>query len=190
MSRHRADLAVIERHQLTEAARKARERQERDAVTAGRTETINLRLVRGDAIQQPKQGRGEREKPSRVLDGWDLARAAYIKDGNRALANAGDKYSETYRTAWGSGMKCGYGETIKGAPSLNDSPDAIARRALHDVHKNALCSLKSFITTLEAVCGRGETLLALAGAKHAIPVHKDRLENALALLAVFYRMEG
>lgn len=189
MSRHRADLATLERQQLTETARKSRERQERDAVNAGRTETISLRLVRGDAIQQPKQGRGEREKPSRVLDGWDLARTAFIKDGHRTLANAGDKYSEIYRTAWGSGMKCGYGETIKGAPNLNDSPDAIARRALNEVHKEALCGLKSFIGTLEAVCGRGETLLSLSGAKHAIPVHKERLTGALSLLAVFYRME-
>ena len=189
MSRHRADLATLERQQLTDAARKARERQERHAVTAGRTETINLRLVRGETIDQPKHGRGEREKPARVFDGWDLAREAFLKAGDRALANAGDKYSETYRTGWGSGMKCGYSETIKGAPTTNDSPDAIARRALHDVNRNALCGLKSFIDVLEAVCGRGETLLALAGAKHAIPVTKERLTGALSLLAVHYRME-
>lgn len=189
MSRHRADIALIERRQNMDEARKSRERQERDAVTAGRAETINLRLVRGEAIEQPKQGRGEREKPARVFDGWDIARPSFNKD-RRALAMAGDKYAETYRSAWASGMSCGYEPSIKGAPTDHESADVIARRELAKIHRDALCGVKTMIATVEAVCGRGETLLALAGAKHAIPVTRERLTNALELLAVHYRMEG
>jgi hypothetical protein len=189
MSRHRADLAIIERQQNTKAAEDSRKRQEREAVTAGRLETISLRLVRGDVIEQPKQGRGEREKPARVFDGWDLARATFTKEGKRSLVMAGDKYADTYRTAWSSGMSCGYEPAIKGAPTDHEAQDVIARRELSKINRDALCGLKSFIGTLEAVCGRGETLLALAGAKHAIPVAKERLTGALSLLAVHYRME-
>jgi len=189
LSRHRADLVLIERRENLEAERTRRAKAAYHEVEAGKSETIALRLVRGDEIRQPDRKRGERDKPARVFDGWDLAREAYLKSGDRALANAGEKYAETYRTAWGSGMKCGNSETVRGAVTAAEARDAIARRELSTIHRDALANLKSLVMIVEAVCGRGETLLAISGAKHAIPVHKERLTNALALLAVHYRME-
>lgn len=182
-------LASLERQANEKEAKENRERIERDAVRAGRTETITLRRMRGEMIEEPKPKRGEREKPAKVRDGWDLARDSYVKDGRLALAIVGDRYAAIYRTAHTTPFKIGCEPYIKGADTGRESRADQAKAELNKIRRDALAGLGPFIQTVDAVCGEGRLLLDLAGAKHAIPVHKDRLTNALALIGVYWRME-
>jgi hypothetical protein len=183
-------LASIERQQNIKEARESRERQERDAVGAGRRETITLRRFRGEHIEEPQAKRGEREKPAIVRDGWDLARADFARKGHRAVVQAGDRYAELYRTAWGSGMKCNSEPMIRGtASNENDPKDLVARRHIANLNRNGLAGLKSFMDIVEQVCGKGSHLLAIAGDKNGIAVLKERLHGALSLAAVYWGME-
>lgn len=183
-------LASIERQQNVDEARKSRERQQREAVDAGRRETITLRRFRGETIEEPQAKRGEREKPALVRDGWDLARADFAKKGHRAVVMAGDKYAEIYRTAWGSGMKCDSAPIIRSTnQNDNDPPDRRARQALAALNKTGLANVKSFVDIAEEVCGKGSHLLAIAKDKNGIAVLKERLHGALSLAAVYWGME-
>lgn len=190
MRNHRADLAVIERRQNIAAERLAKARAEGLAVAVGVHETIGLRSERGEIIERPDQKRGERQKPAIVRDGWDMARADFAKKGYRNLVSAGDKYAETYRTAWGSGMKCDCTPTIKATvQNDNDPPDLRARQAIAKLNRDALANIRPFAEIIEQVCGKGTHLLAIAKDKNGIAVLKERLANALALVAVYWGME-
>ncbi|WP_454760596.1 hypothetical protein [Caulobacter segnis] len=59
MSKLSAQLAQLERQQNEDEARKSRDRQAREAVEAGRKETMSLRRFRGDLIEEPAAKRGE-----------------------------------------------------------------------------------------------------------------------------------
>jgi len=190
VSKLSTQLAQLERQQNEDEARKSRERQAREAVEAGRRETISLRRFRGELIEEPQAKRGEREKPAMVRDGWDLARADLAKKGHRSCVAAGDRYAELYRTAWGSGMKCNSEPMIRGtASNENDPRDLIARRHLANLNRMGLANLKAFTDIVENVCGKGSHLLAIAGDKNGIAVLKERLIGALSLAAVYWGME-
>lgn len=190
MSKLSTQLQQLERRQNEDDARANRARIERDAVDRGRKETISLRLARGDAIDQPQPKRGEQDKPALVRDGWDLARADFAKKGHRSLVTAGDKYAELYRTAWGSGMKCNSAPMIRSTSrNDNDPADLRARQAIARLNKDGLASIKGFIDILDAVCGKGSHLLAIAKDKNGIAVLKERLSCALSLAAVHWGME-
>lgn len=190
MSKTAAYLASLERQQNEDEARKNRERLEREAVDAGRKETITLRRFRGETIEEPQAKRGEREKPAIIRDGWDLARADLAKKGYRSCVTAGDKYAELYRTAWPSMTKCNSEPTIRStARNDNDPRDLIARRSLSSLNRDGLAGLKHFTDIIEQVCGRGSHLLAIAGDKNGIAVLKERLIGALSLAAVYWGME-
>lgn len=185
-----AYLASLERQQNEDEARRNRERIAREAVDRGRRETIGMRLKRGDTIEQPEAKRGEREKPAIVRDGWDMARADLQKKGYRSCVSAGDKYSELYRTAWGSGMKCNSEPVIRStANNENDPKDLLARRSLANLNRDGLASLKHFTDIIEQVCGEGRHMLSIAGDKNGIAVLKERLIGALSLAAVYWGME-
>lgn len=185
-----AYLASIERRQNIDDARKNRERLEREAVDAGRRESISLRLSRGDVIDQPEARRGERDKPAIVRDGWDMAKIALKKRNERSLIAAGDKYAELYRTAWGSGMKCDSAPIIRSTnQNDNDPADRRARQAIAALNKTGLASVKSFVDIMEEVCGKGSHLLAISKDKNGIAVLRERLHGALSLAAVYWGME-
>lgn len=185
-----AYLATIERQQNEDEARKNRERLEREAVDRGRKETITLRRIRGEHIEEPRANRGEKEKPAIIRDGWDLARAGLAKKGFRSCVSAGDKYAELYRTAWPSMSKCNSEPVIRSTTtSQSDPKDLLARRSLANLNRDGLAGLKSFTDIIEQVCGRGSHLLAIAGDKNGIAVLKERLIGALSLAAVYWGME-
>lgn len=192
MSKHRAnlsELAIKEREDNHAKAKSDKAKIVAAEVKDGMAETIVLRRRRGEEIATPKSTRGEAIKPARVYDGWDIARRDYLKAGKRGHVTAGDKYHDLYRTGWGSGMSCGYAPRIRGDISARPASDVEARQELAEIGLNALNRNPKLIGILDDVCGRGETLMALAGGKHAIPVFKERLTIALDLLAVHMRME-
>lgn len=182
-------LAQMERQANLKEAADARAKAVRFAVAVGIDETTELRKARGEVIEIPTMKRGEQDKPRKVKDGWDMAREAYIRDGFQGLAMVGDRYANIYRTANGTPMKIGCEPHIKGAQTDRDSPRDRARQDLHNINRTALAGIRSLIVTLEAVCGNGMSLTELAGQKHAVPVHKDRLSNALALVGVYWGLE-
>ncbi len=102
--------AMRERLKTLEAREKAR--TEARAVAEGVTETVGLRLARGEAFDKPAPRRGERETPYRRQAGLEwLSHKGRISAAQRA---AGEAYGACYRRV---GAGAHIGSTLEVQPS-------------------------------------------------------------------------
>lgn len=158
MSRHRADLAVIERTRFLRLERQNRAREEDGALEARFAETIALSALRGEELERAPQHRGEARKPVRRLTGltW-LHRKSRITDDQWA---AGERYGAVYRKAKGEaaiasilndGRGTGDGQTI--ASIMANSEKVAHAASVLTKYRRELSNVQSLIAACDKVCG-------------------------------------
>ena len=161
------------------------ERIETACVSERLGETVALNAARGE--EQEGLGTGE----VRVLSRDGLL---WLKTKRRLTGGAlmgAERYRSTWTIVHGDELRTSQhgdaGGAIRTAAFSPSQRKVEAIKALGDVHRDALHRDAALIKLVEAVCGRGDTLMELAqGDKHVAVRLETELNVACRLLAKYY----
>lgn len=161
ISRHRADLAVIERREQLRRDALARVRAESISVERGLAETRTLGEARGEAFEHAPAKRGEGRKPMRRLTGLEwLHRKGRITEAQRV---AGLRYGASYRRALGEARlrsaldrePQGVGQALSAVLASAEASAAAHRRLA--IFRARLFGQEDLVRACDLICGQERT---------------------------------
>lgn len=187
MTKARTDLAAIERRRNLTAERRAKAKAEEAALVERLAETARLAQSRGEQLDQPRQGRGERRKPMRRLCGLEwLHRKGRISDAQLA---AGCRYGAAWRRVHGAAslrsildreVRTGDPRTV--ADLIAHSEGVSQARQKLALYRAMLRRQAELIRVCDRICGEGLTPREAAANGRAAEAIEAVLAVALDLL--------
>lgn len=180
------DLKTIERAQLLKEETRARARAEDRWIEDSRAETLRLAELRGEELEVPRTGRGERRKPMRRKTGLEwLADKGRL---TRMQREAGERYGVDWRVGEEVSIRSILNDSVKGYSEGPTEFVGAAKVRLRHARRDALGDHRRLIDVCDAVCGLGLTLREFAADRRDAEVAETRLLIALDLLARHYGM--
>lgn len=155
----RTNLATIERQRNLKEERQRKAREEDAALERLRVETLTLAEMRGEVLDAPKAGRGERQKPMRRVAGLDHLKARGTIDDD--LKAAGERYGAVYRLAMGeASIRSILNRDIQGGDGrdvMRAAERSAQARAKLEMYRRQLHGAYGLIGACDVVCGLEKT---------------------------------